>query len=63
MSVNYPIVLLQNEDSRVRWKKLSSGIFRVFSKKEKLKNFFGQPLDAEPQLPETGSNSIMILNQ
>ena len=54
MSRNYPTVLLQNEDTRIRWRKLSFGIFG--RKKEKLKNFFGQPLDAEPQLPETGNN-------
>ena len=38
-----------------RWRKLSFSLFRrIKSDKEKFKNFFGQSIDEEPHLPETG---------
>ena len=45
----------ENLPTAFRWRKLSFNFFRrVKSDREKFRNFFGQSIDAEPQLPETG---------
>jgi hypothetical protein len=43
-----------------RWRRISFDIFRRTKKDRQFKNFFGLPLDAEPELPETGDYSIKI---
>ena len=64
MSEETKIEVGSNEEDRrkpFRWRRISLiDIFRRTKRDRNFKNFFGLPLDAEPELPETGDYSTKI---